>query len=485
MHTDPERRPLLTTVNDAPPTDDVHALVDTPKEPAITWRSETALVLRQTTPLIATYLLQYFFSITVVIVCATLSTDELAAVSLGLTTSNIIGLAIWEGMATALDTLCAQAYGSGNYQMVGMHVLRFTVFVHLVAIPIAGLWLCSPWILPYLTPSRELAANASLFLQWYTIGIPGYASFEAGKRFLQSQGNFTSGLLVLLICVPINIFLNWLLVFHLDLRIFGAALAAALTNLIRPFLLVLDIILFRQNSWYCWPSQLKWRSLFANWKPMASLALPGVIMTMSEWLAFEALTFATSYAGTEQLAAQTFLATISVIVWHVHFSGSVVTSTRIGKLIGGGYLEQARTVSVYYVYIFLAFAAFDLVLFTSFIEVVLHFLTHDQVVATALQGTLPFAIVFTFFDCMSTCMHGIVRGLGWHSIGGWVTGLVNYVYAVPLALFLELGPPALGVRGVWLSLGSGLALISIIEGCVLRYRSWNSVVEEAKRRQFS
>ena len=479
--TDPETQPLL----DNPIATQEYG-IDRGDSPAteITWRSETALILRQTVPLIATYLLQYFFSITVILVCARLSTEELAAVSLGLSTSNIIGLAIWEGMCTALDTLCAQAYGAGNFQLVGMHVVRFTILLHLVAIAIAALWLSSPWTLPFLTPSEDLAASAAVFLQWYTIGIPGYASFESGKRFLQAQGNFTSGLLVLVICVPINIFLNWFLVFYLGLRIQGAALAAALTNLVRPFLLVADVLLFRRETLHCWPRDITWSSLWINWKPQVALAVPGVVMTLSEWLAFEILTFATSYAGVEQLAAQTFLATISVIVWHVHFSGSVVTSTRLGQLIGAGRLDAAKKVAPYYVQIFLALSLFDLVLLVAFIEAVLAYFTEDHIVEVALRRALPFAVIFTFFDCMSTCMHGIIRGLGWHSVGGWVTGLTNYLYAVPLALFLELGPPAMGISGVWLSLGSGLALISVCEGAVLRYRSWDNVIEEAKQRQF-
>ncbi|KAK5175713.1 uncharacterized protein LTR77_000852 [Saxophila tyrrhenica] len=434
---DPETEPLLASNHHSShgPAKDIEK---------VTWRTETLLILRQTTPLIATYLLQYIFSLTAIIVCSRLSTTELAAASLGLTTSNIIGLAVWEGMATALDTLCAQAYGGGNPEMVGVHVLRFTILVHLVAVPIGGFWITSPWIMPYLTPDAELAEGASTFLQWYAVGIPGYAMFEAGKRFVQAQGNFTSGLGVLVVCVPVNIFLNWLLVFRLELRIVGAALAAALTNLIRPVLLAGDVVFIHRQTLKCWPSHLSWVLVFANWGPMVRLAVPGAAMTLSEWLAFEALTFVTSYAGVEQLAAQTYLATISVVVWHVHFSGSVVTSTRLGRLIGSGQLETAREVSWFYFCIFIGMAVFDVALFVVLIEVVLSHLTSNKLVEAALRGAIPFAIVFTFCDCMATCMHGTIRGLGWHHIGGWVTGIFNYLYAVPLALVLELGPPRMG-----------------------------------------
>lgn len=198
---------------------------------------ESKLIAKHSIPLIGTYLLQYFYSLVIVLVCPRLSTEELAAASLGITTTNIVGYAIFEGMATALDTLCAQAYGAGKPQLVGVHMLRFTIFINLVAIPIGALWLFAPQILPHLVPERELARNAGTFIRWSIISIPGYASFEAGKRFMQAQGNFTSGLLVLVACVPINIVLDWLFVFQLHFRIAGAALAAGLTNAVRPLLL--------------------------------------------------------------------------------------------------------------------------------------------------------------------------------------------------------------------------------------------------------
>lgn len=319
MTTDLEREPLLTrqitTESDKSHQREENDASSAESGEPITWQSESKIIARDTLPLIGTYLLQYFYNLVIVFVCSRLSTEELAAVALGITTSNIVGYAVFEGMATALDTLCAQAYGSGDVQLVGLHVLRFLIYIHLVALPICILWIFSGQILPYLVPSNELARYGSEFLRWSVIGVPGYATFEAGKRFMQAQNNFTSGLMVLVACLPLNVFLNWLLVFHFDLRIAGAALAAALTNLVRPILLIGYALIVNRKTLQCWPDPFESKSLWVNWKPMVNLSIPGAVMTLSEWMAFEILTFATSYAGTVALAAQTFLATTTVVVW--------------------------------------------------------------------------------------------------------------------------------------------------------------------------
>lgn len=40
---------------------------------------------------------------------------------------------------------------------------------------------------------------------------------------------------------------------------------------------------------------------------------------------------------------------------------------------------------------------------------------------------------------------------------------INYLYAVPLSIFLELGPPKMGISGLWIGLGTALFLTTVIE----------------------
>ena len=178
-----------------------------------TWRIEAKLLAKNSTPLFVTCLLQYSFQTTTVIVAGRLGTNELGAISVATMTANVTGLAVYEGLATSLDTLCSQAYGGGKKELVGLHVQRMIYLLLLVTIPIGALWMCSPWIIEAMIPERETAHLAGLYLRIYLIGMPGFAIFEASKRLLQAQGDFTGSLLVLFICAPLNILLNWLLVF--------------------------------------------------------------------------------------------------------------------------------------------------------------------------------------------------------------------------------------------------------------------------------
>ena len=94
------------------------------KSDTIDWKYEAHYIVSNSAQLSGTYLLSYFSSLLVVLVVSRLGRDELASVSLATTTMNILGFSIFEGLATALDTLCSQAYGAGNLQHVGLHTQR-------------------------------------------------------------------------------------------------------------------------------------------------------------------------------------------------------------------------------------------------------------------------------------------------------------------------------------------------------------------------
>lgn len=89
-----------------------------------TWRRETKVLARYSSPLVLTFLLQYSLTVASIFSVGHLGKVELGAVSLGSMTANITGYAVYQGLATSLDTLCAQAYGSGRKKLVGLQTQR-------------------------------------------------------------------------------------------------------------------------------------------------------------------------------------------------------------------------------------------------------------------------------------------------------------------------------------------------------------------------
>jgi multidrug resistance protein, MATE family len=447
-----------------------------------TWQAESKLLFRYSAPLILTYLLQYSFNLVTVFVAGHIGTNELGAVSLATMTANITGLVVYEGFATSLDTLTSQAYGAGKKRLVGLHVQRMIVLLAIATIPIGVIWICSPWILELIVPEKELAYLAGKFLRIYLIGAPGFAFFEAGKRFTQAQGNFTASLVVLLICAPLNIFLNWLFVWKMRLGFEGIALAVALSNTVQPLILVAYIQLFARETLECWPP-IHLPTIISNWKPQIQLAVSGVLMIFCEWLAFDILTFSSSYLSTAHLAAQSVVMTVCVTMYHIPFPISIAASTRFGNLIGFGALKAARTAFRAHYVIFVFIGIFDICLLTSLRHVIPKLFTADPEVRSMIVGVVPIVAAAQFFDATTALSNALLRGLGRQSIGGYLNLGVYYLFAVPLSLFLTFGPPKLDLEGLWVGPCFGLMICTFCIGGYMCYTDWEGAVEDARRRE--
>ncbi|KAI0168944.1 MATE efflux family protein [Hypoxylon sp. FL1284] len=446
------------------------------------WGSELRLLARYSVPLVATYLLQYSHSVITTFVAGHLGADELAAASVGMTTMNIVGFAAVEGMATALDTLCSQAFGSGNLPAVGLHVQRMALLMAVACVPIGAFWACSPWVLALFVRQRRLALMAGRFLQVSIAGLPGYALFEAGKRFLQAQGDFRAAMLVILVCAPANALLSWYLAFPLGMGLEGAALGAALTNDLRPVLL-LAYVATPLGRWsrQCWAGFS--RDALAGWGPMVRLSFAGFAVNLGEWAAFEIVTFSTSYLSTAHLAAQSVLSTISVVSWHVPFSVSVAVSTRVGHLVGAGLLTTARRAVALYSVVFAVIGAVDGLALYLLRDPLPAFFSDDPAVRDLASRTMLAVAVFQIIDSVICCTNGVLRGLGRQSFAAWVVFAVNYLGAVPAAVWLELGPPGLELNGVWIGLGCGMVLIAAIETLYMKTMRWQNCVASVKLRE--
>lgn len=182
-------------------------------------------------------------------------------------TANITCYAPFQGLATSLDTLCAQAYGSGHKQLVGLQVQRMVYFLATLLIPVAVLWTFAGDILVKLVPEPEAAQLAGIYLKIVIAGVPGFILTECGKRFVNAQGLFQATTWVLMIAAPFNVLVNWLFVWHFGWGFIGAPIAVAVSQNLIPLLLFLYVVFIDGSQ--CWGGFSK--KALSNWGKFLTL----------------------------------------------------------------------------------------------------------------------------------------------------------------------------------------------------------------------
>ena len=170
-------------------------------------------------------------------------------------------------------------------------------------------------------------------------------------------------------------------------------------------------------------------------------------------------------------------------MWHIPFSISVALSTRIGHLIGGGYVDTARRATALYFFVFLLVGLFNAAVIYFFRYPIVSVFTQDSAIRELAVKSMWLAAVFEVIDSVVCGTNGLLRGLGKQSAAAWIAVSINYLEAVPLAIWLELGAPALGIDGVWIGFGSGVALTIASECLYVRLLDWQGAVDKVKCRE--
>ncbi|KAF4218379.1 hypothetical protein CNMCM5878_004932 [Aspergillus fumigatiaffinis] len=442
-----------------------------------TWKREALVISRYAAPLTVTFLLQYSLTVASIFTVGHLGKKELGAVSLASMTANITGYAVYQGLATSLDTLCSQAYGSGKKKLVGLQMQKMVFFLWSITIPIALIWFFADVILMRIVPEKEVAKLAGLYLKVVALGAPGYACFESGKRYMQAQGLFSASLFVLLICAPFNAFMNWFLVWKVGLGFVGAPISVAITDWLMPFFLFLYVYFVAGSE--CWNGLTK--RAFRNWGPMIQLALPGLVMVEAECLAFEVLTLASSWLGTTPLAAQSILSTIASIAFQIPFPVSISGSTRVANLIGATLVDAAKTSAKVTMGGAVIVGLLNMIVLSSLRHYMPLLFTSDEEVIKLVAGVLPLCAAFQLFDALAANCNGIMRGIGRQEIGGYVQLFSYYAIAMPISFGTTFGLNW-GLFGLWSGVAIALCLVSIIEMIFLTQADWNRAVTDALRR---
>ncbi|KAG7191735.1 uncharacterized protein KQ657_002871 [Scheffersomyces spartinae] len=443
------------------------------------FKIEFGRLLKHSVPLIMTFILEHVFLVVCLLVVGHLGKNELAAVSLASMTTTI-SFAVFEGMATALDTLCPQAYGAGNYELVSLHVQRVTLVSLILYIPFAILWWFSQPLLSLIIEELEVVELTTLFLRIMILGGPAYIMFETGKRFLQAQGIFEAGTIVLFISAPINVLLSYVLVWNhtIGLGYIGAPIATVINFWLMDLLFLLYVAFIDGKQ--CWFGIASTTELFLNWKILGELAVPGIVMLESEYLAYEIMTLIASYYGTIELAAQSAVSSIALIAYTIPFAVGIASSTRIANFIGGNNVEGAKTATKIGLICSILIGLINLCILYYASEYIAGLFTQDHDVFTLIVKLFrPLVACVEFLDSIASVSSGIMRAQGSQKIGGWINFISYYGFTMPLVAILNHLYPRLQLYGLWISLGIGMLVIGLSQVTIILTSNWEDIILRA------
>lgn len=204
------------------------------------------------------------------------------------------------------------------------------------------------------------------------------------------------------------------------------------------------------------------------------LAIPGLLMLLAEFLAFEVLTLLASYFSTAHVAAQSIISTACALIYQIPFALSIACSTRVANFLGAT-LEDAAKRAAYTGLIASAIQGcinFLILYFSK--NAIPRLFTDDLEVIGLVASVLPLAASFQFVDGIAAMAAGILRGQGRQYIGGWVNLVAYYVIALPLSVVAGF-VWHWDLLGLWTGVSLALFLVAAAESYVVLQTNWAKV----------
>ncbi|KAL0796173.1 hypothetical protein Bca101_067550 [Brassica carinata] len=192
-----------------------------------------------------------------------LGPTELAAYSITLTVLLRFSNGILLGMASALETLCGQAYGAKQYHMLGIYLQRSWLVLIGSTICLTPIYIFAGPILLALGQEERLVRTARVIALW-VIGINfSFVPSFTCQMFLQAQSKNKIIAYVAAVSLGVHVFLSWLLMVHFDFGIAGAMTSSLVAHWLPNIAQLLFVICggckdtWRGFSWFAfkdlWP----------------------------------------------------------------------------------------------------------------------------------------------------------------------------------------------------------------------------------------
>ncbi|HVC50419.1 MAG TPA: MATE family efflux transporter [Stellaceae bacterium] len=195
--------------------------------------AEIRATLALAVPLAAANLSQMAMGVTDTVMVGRLGAVSLAAVGLG-GGIYFTSVVICQGVLTAVAPLAAYEIGAGDRDAAGRIAGSALILAALLAVPIVAALLMADRLLDGVGYDPALARAIGRFLHVIAWGAPGFVAFAVLRSLFAALGRTGAVMLVLALCVPVNLALNWVLIFgHLGLPplgVVGSGYASATTE---------------------------------------------------------------------------------------------------------------------------------------------------------------------------------------------------------------------------------------------------------------
>lgn len=421
-------------------------------------REEAGKTIRLALPIIFGELAQMALHIIDSAMVGRVGYKELAAAALVMSVLNI-PFVIGIGITIAVSQMVSMAHGRKDSQLVSHYLYN-------------GFWLCAVSalvislglelgknVLFHLGQDAEVARLAVPFLQLMGWSVIPMILFMALKQFTDGLEFTRTAMLLSILALPVNVFLNWLLIFgNLGaprLELVGAGWGTLITRTL--IFLVMGTVIFthktfrryiavRGNQW-----KLKWKTI----RELLHIGIPSSLQVGMEAGAFAVSGILIGTISPVAQAAHQIALVCASFTFMVSMGLAQGGSIRTSNAFGRNNWVSINAIGKSTLIIALLYGLFCAVCFISLKNVLPLAFNDDVAVIGMASMLLLFAAIFQISDSTQAIAAGLLRGIKDVRTPTILIAIAYWVVGIPVGCLLAF-TFKMGASGIWLGFITGL-----------------------------
>ncbi|CAK9156752.1 unnamed protein product [Ilex paraguariensis] len=382
------------------------------------------------------------------------------------------------GMGSALETLCGQAFGAGQVDMLGVYMQRSWIILTVACFCILPLYIFSTPILKLLGQRHDIAELAGKFSLQVIPQMFSLAINFPTQKFLQAQSRV--GILAWVGFVALIIHIG---VLYLFIKVFGwgtagAAAAYDVSAWGVALAQVAYIVVCCKDGW----KGLSWLAFKEIW-PFVRLSIASAVMLCLEIWYFMTIIVLTGHLDNPVMAVGSLSICMNVNGWEgMLFIGiNAAISVRVSNELGSGHPRAAK-------YTVIVTVVESLLIGIICISVVMATRNHFAVIFTDNKemqkavAHLAYLLAITMLlNSVQPVISGVAVGGGWQGLVAYINLFCYYVIGLPLGFLLGY-KTRLKVEGIWMGMICGTFLQTLILLFIVWRTNWKEEVAQASER---
>ncbi|XP_060209687.1 protein DETOXIFICATION 41 [Lycium barbarum] len=443
-----------------------------------TWESRLLWLLSGA--VIVVLIFNYMLGFVTLMFVGHLGSLELAGASIASVGIQGLAYGVMLGMASAVETVCGQAYGAKRYAVMGV-ICQRAIILHLGAALVLSFpyWFSGP-LLKAIGQSETISEQGELFARGLILQLYAFAISCPMQRFLQAQ-NIVNPLAYIAVSVfLVHVLITWLVVEVLEYGLFGAALAQSFSW----WLLVIAQGLYVVFSPSC---KETWTGFSMNafnsiW-PYFKLTVASAVMLCLEIWYFQGLVLVSGLLPNAAISLDSISICMNYWNWDLQcmLGLAAAASVRVSNELGAGHPRVAKFSVVVVNMTSIMFSTILCIIVLIFRVGLSKLFTSDSQVIETVSHLTPLLAISVWLNGIQPILSGVAVGSGWQAVVADVNLATYYFIGLPIGCILGF-KTSLQAAGIWWGMIVGVILQTCTLFILTARTNWNTEVAKAADR---